>query len=202
MSFSLGAILAKAKSDRASPWTKTKILRGLGAWLCCLWLTACAAPETGDKLAVRVVRVTNGQELEVASNSGFPEITERIRLEGLVAPGLTQPPWGEAARAALAQLVTNQSVLLEMDMELRDATGQRLAYLWRGNELINLTLVGQGHALALPHPPNNRYDRQLAYAQERARVLGLGIWNPAQPLRQLPPTLPDRPIAPSGHSPS
>jgi micrococcal nuclease len=72
---------------------------------------------------------------------------------------------------------------LESDIEPRDDSGQRLAYLWQNGELVNERLVAEGYALAVPHPPNHKYDQRLARAQDRARVMGLGIWNARNPWR-------------------
>ncbi|NEO65052.1 MAG: thermonuclease family protein, partial [Moorea sp. SIO4G2] len=44
----------------------------------------------------------------------------------------------------------------------------------------------KGCALASPLAPNNKYDHKIARAQEYARIMGYGIWNPDQPLRLTP----------------
>lgn len=133
-----------------------------------------------------VVQVVTGREVEVTGVAGQPEITERVQLEGVAVPDLTQQPWGEAAKNWLAHAIAHQSILVESDAEPRSPTGQRLGYLWRNGALLNEQLVAAGQALVLPHPPNDKYDDRLAQAQDRARILGLGIWNPANPLRQTP----------------
>ncbi len=79
-----------------------------------------------------------------------------------------------------------QPVLLETDAEARDTDGRRLAYVWLNGNLLNETLVAEGFALAVSHPPNQKYDQRLAHAQDRARALGLGMWNPRQPMRSTP----------------
>ncbi|UBF24859.1 thermonuclease family protein [Kovacikia minuta CCNUW1] len=135
---------------------------------------------------VQVQQITNGRDFEVAGMVGQPEITERVRLEGIDVPDRAQSPWGEAARTKLKQILGNQQVLLETDIAPRDSKGQRLAYAWQGGKLVNEELVAEGYALAVPHLPNHKYDRRLARAQDRARALGLGIWNPQQPMRSTP----------------
>ena len=47
-------------------------------------------------------------------------------------------------------------------------------------------MVKEGWALAKPDFPNTKYMERLIHAQERARIMGLGIWNPDQPMRQTP----------------
>lgn len=138
-------------------------------------------------LTVQVQQIATGQTLEVSSTAEPSEVTERVRLEGIAVPNLAQAPWGEAAKAALEKWIQQQAVLMESDVQARDASGQRLAYLWRNGTLVNEQLVAEGWAIAQPHPPNSRYDARLARAQDRARALGLGIWDPDRPLRQLAP---------------
>lgn len=152
----------------------------------CLLLTACQTVTPPSGLTVSVVQIIDGQAFEVAGVAGQPEITERVQLEGIRVPSLKQSPWGEIAKSQLEHLIGQQPLLLEADLEMRDASGQRLAYAWQDGVLLNEKLVAAGYALAKPHAPNHKYDRRLANAQDQARVLELGIWNPKQPLRQEP----------------
>jgi micrococcal nuclease len=152
----------------------------------CLFLMACQPAVPPEGLTVQVQQVNTGRDFEVAGLVGQPEITEQVRLEGIDVPDLAQFPWGEAAKAQLKQLLGNQPVLLETDAEMRDTDGRRLAYVWLNGNLLNEMLVAKGFALAVSHPPNQKYDQRLAHAQDRARALGLGVWDPRQPLRSTP----------------
>lgn len=134
---------------------------------------------------VKVVDVWDGRDVEVTDVNYPALITERVRLEGIAVPSLAQAPWGDAAKAELTSLLGNQPVLIESATEPRDRTGRRLAYLWQNNILLNEKLVAAGVALFTPHLPNSKYDQQLARAQDRARVLERGIWNPKNPLREI-----------------
>lgn len=140
----------------------------------------------GANLTLPVWQVINGHELEVGGISGYPEITERVRLVGIEAPDLDQDPWGEMAKQHLEQWLDRGAIVLESDAESRDDQGRRLAYVWNHDKLLNEQLVAKGYALAVPQPPNNKYDQRLAHAQEQARLLGLGIWNPEHPMRLSP----------------
>ncbi|MBW4518544.1 MAG: thermonuclease family protein [Scytolyngbya sp. HA4215-MV1] len=151
-----------------------------------LMLMGCQTVPPPQGFEAQVAEVVSGQTLEVAGGSGQPEVTERVRLIGIDAPDLKQDPWGEQAKTQLEKLIGDRPVLLESDVEPREVNGRRLAYVWQNGILINEKLVAGGNALAIPHPPNHKYDLRLSRAQDQARILGLGIWNPQQPLTIAP----------------
>lgn len=139
-----------------------------------------------SNLALPVWQVISGYELEVGGLAGYPDITERVRLLGIDAPDVDQAPWGEMAKQYLEHWVGRSAIVLESDAESRDDQGRRLAYVWNNGKLLNEQLVAEGYALAVPQPPNSKYDQRLAHAQEQARLLGLGIWDPGHPMRLTP----------------
>lgn len=153
---------------------------------CSLALTGCGVepPHQGTLVAVR--RVVSGQTLAVVAVDRQLSTTEYVRLIGISAPDLKQEPWGAQAKRQLEQMLTDDPVLLETGPQPVDRFGRRLAYVWQGQRLLNEALVATGHALAAPRSPHARYAERLTRAQERARLLGFGIWNPQQPLRQTP----------------
>jgi len=151
-------------------------------------LLGCSATTPRQKIPVTVERVVNGQTVEISDASG----TQRLRLIGINAPTwlpkCQQEPWQEEAKNQLKQLVEGKDVLLEYDEQTEDNYDRQLGYLWQDEELlINEWLVQQGLVLASrPYEPNTKYAQQLAYAQEYARVMELGIWNWQNPMRQTP----------------
>ncbi len=150
-----------------------------------LGLSGCQESSFSSGEAVSVQQVLSGQELELAGLSGQPEITEQVRLAGIAVPSLTQKPWGNAAKTQLEQMISHQSVVLESGG--RTAQGQRSVYAWANGRLLNEQLVATGYALVTASKTlKSRYDLRLSRAQDRARILGLGIWNPQEPLRQPP----------------
>jgi micrococcal nuclease len=151
-----------------------------------LLLASCRASEPPRGSAVEVRRVISGQTVEIAGTSGQSRLFERVRLIGIAAPDVRQQPWGLDAKQRLEQLVEGQSVILEEDIETRDAYDRRLAYLWQDDTLLNQRLVAEGHALCEARSPNLKYLERLARAQEFARLMGRGIWNPDNPMRQTP----------------
>ena len=195
MSFSLGAILAKVGLDEACHLTKSKNRRSVNLWqklssrvvLPILFglLLGCqgAIPPQGDAIAVQ--QVLSGQVIELAGIPGQPDITEQVQLAGIAVPSLAQKPWGNAAKIQLEQMIHNQSVMLES--EVRTEQGTRSVYVWSNGMLLNEKLVAEGHALvAVSKSLRSKYELRLSRAQDRARILGLGIWNPQDPMRQLP----------------
>ncbi|KAM3090635.1 thermonuclease family protein [Phormidesmis sp. 146-35] len=158
-----------------------QISQKLGLLLLC-FLLGCQRAEMPQGAIVPVEYVTPQQELEVGGIAGQPAITERVRLAGIVIPAQNRKPWGEAAQTQLAQLI-HQSVRLDSEESARDDRGQRSVYVWSKDTLINEKLVAEGYALAASPVSKSRYQRRLSRAQDRARILGLGIWNPQNPMR-------------------
>lgn len=151
-----------------------------------LLLVGCqkAIEPSGTPVSVR--QVASGQALEIVNASEQTPTPQKVRLLGIDAPDLKQQPWGIAAKQGLEELVRSKSVQLEFDVERQDQYGRSLAYVWVGNQLANEQLVAAGYALAMPRSPNVKYQEKLQRAQESARLMGRGIWNPENPLRQTP----------------
>lgn len=156
-------------------------------------LTGCQVQAVPPGEAVTVMRVVSGQTLEVLKPGSA--LAERVRLIGLVTPDLNQQPWSDAARAQLqAWIAKDPTVLLEADRQsysaFTDKKGvehqQRLAYVWQRGQMLNENMLAAGYALAKSHSPNTKYEQRLSNAQEKARLLEVGIWNPQNPLREAP----------------
>ena len=135
---------------------------------------------------VRVERVVSGQTLEIIDRTADVPVLQQVRLIGISAPDLDQDPWGSQAQQKLEELCQGQQVLLEWDEKTSDRYDRRLAYAWRDDLLLNEELVKQGYALADSGIYNTKYRQRLEYAQRWARIMGLGIWNPKQPMRLTP----------------
>lgn len=168
----------------------------LGLTLCFAFLlSGCnGASSSSTVLEARIQKVVSGHTLEVTIPSLDPARIQRVRLIGIDAPHSAQRPWGPDAQKFLQSELNDQrpnasekpSVQLEIDLQQQDQYQRVLAYVWQDGQLINEVLVAQGYALAASRLPNIRYEDRLAQAQETARLSGLGIWNPANPMRQTP----------------
>ncbi|MDJ1173841.1 thermonuclease family protein [Roseofilum capinflatum] len=157
-------------------------------WKTLVWVTltmglaGCpSSPPVGT--TVTVERIVSGNTLEV---SGDRSTSETVRLIGIAAPSEEQKPWGREVKDYLENRLDQQAVTLELDRETEDSYGRILAYVWLDGELINEELVKEGYVLAQEWFPNTQYSQRLQYAEQRARTLGLGIWNPEKPMRLTP----------------
>lgn len=157
-----------------------------GIILCAILLASCKASVAPQGQLVKVEQALSGQTIKVVSIGDLEAIPKRVRLIGISAPDLKQLPWGPQARSTLVELIGDQPVLLEFDVQKQDRYQRQLGYIWRERELINEQMVKQGYALAMARSPNNKYDQRLLNAQEWARIMGLGIWDPKNPMRLTP----------------
>ena len=173
------------------------ILKSWRFWIICgclLLLVGCKSANPPQGLRVKIERVISGQTLEWVDTSKQAGLIERVRLIGIESPDMRQQPWGIDAKKRLEQLIGEmrgqqlimQPVLLELDVAPLDSYGRRLAYVWKNGVLLNEQLVKEGYVLAVSRSPNHKYDQRLIRAQEYARLMGKGIWNPEKPMRLTP----------------
>lgn len=143
-------------------------------------LLACAcqaAAPASDR--ANVERVVDGDTL-IAIVDGA---RTRIRLIGVDTPETVAPDtpvqcYGpEASRFAKAEL-TGEAITLVYDRRRFDRYRRTLAYVYRARDglFVNLELVRRGYARALDIPPDDRFAREFAVAERRARVEKLGLW--------------------------
>lgn len=188
----------------------------LGSWLflngCSFLPNLLNLPTTGTPAAsgyrVAVQQVLNGNTVEVigleaigqSPRADLQDQRVRVRLIGIDAPALAQTPWGEESKQYLQQILDRSSSspsprpphptpvleFLELDTQERDQYDRFLGYLWRDQSLINEEIAREGQGLVNSRFPNIRYESRLESAQQEARLLGVGIWNPDRPLRQSP----------------
>ena len=148
----------------------------------------CQNHPTTPTIPATLKRVVSGQTLEVI----IDERTYKLRLTGLNAPSLSQKPWGINAQQFLIDTLMNNSSLsqlsLETDVTVQDKFGRLQGYVWYQNQLINQILIEEGYAIVNLTYTDGKYDQKLLNAQNYARVMGKGIWNPDQPLKQLKST--------------
>jgi micrococcal nuclease len=149
-------------------------------------LIGCSTVQPPQGLTGEVQRVISGQTIEVKLTGSSDHSLTQVRLIGIVAPDLKQDPWGVAAKKQLTSLLGKSSlVLLELDENQSDQYGRKLAFVWYQDQLINQKLVEQGYVLA-ETKFDHQYRQNLIQAQEYARLMGLGIWDPQIPMTLTP----------------
>lgn len=173
------------RSQSLKTWVQKTII------LACLFLiVSCQAKNqpANNQTQVRVARVVSGQTLEVVGIAEQPTLISQVRLIGVDAPDLRQYPWGEESKEQLEKLLGDleKPVMLEFDIQAKDKIGRNIAYVWKDNQLLNEEVIKQGYALFVGRSPNHKYDQRLERAQQWARIMGKGIWNPEKPMRQTP----------------
>lgn len=139
---------------------------------------AQAQPTSGDTQQVEVTRVVDGDTIEVSPNV---EGTADVRLIGIDTPETVDPnepvgPCGPEAAAFTKEQLEGQQVELEFDEEKIDPYDRALAYVFKGDELFNETLVRQGYARVTTFEPNVKYEDRFLAAEEAAKAEGIGIW--------------------------
>lgn len=159
-----------------------------------LLLTSCSQPDLPKGIFTKVERVISGQTLEILDKTGKIPVLQQVRLAGIIAPDLKQDPWGIRAKQHLKQLSEGKKILLEADLTAKDRYGRISGYVWLDGILINEQLLKEGSVLAetssiyRPVTSNfqTQYSQRFNYAQEYARLMGNGIWNPDKPMRLTP----------------
>ncbi|MEO3704186.1 thermonuclease family protein [Trichormus azollae] len=159
--------------------------------LCCLLLlVSCQAKNQSTNILteVKIEGVVSGQTLEVVGMAEQPNWISQVRLIGVDAPDLRQLPWGSDAKEILEKLIDGpqKPIKLEFDLDPKDKFGRTLAYAWKDQVFLNEQVLKEGYALFVARSPNHKYDNRLENAQQWARLMGKGIWNPEKPMRLTP----------------
>ncbi|MFM9421369.1 thermonuclease family protein [Thermus scotoductus] len=171
-----------------------KLLSGL-AWAALLSLALALTPQGRLQGPVQVVRVVDGDTVELAGVGA-------VRLIGIDAPesgynrrtsGPEEVRLGLEAKAFLTRLLQGKRVWVELDVQERDRYRRVLAYLYledpkgdwtygsRRFRQVNLEVVRAGWAEPYTVPPNVRYADLYLQAAREARARGAGMWGESAP---------------------
>lgn len=147
-----------------------------------LVLPSCFSTQTslpGVDAPVGVKRVIDGDTIELIGG-------ERVRYLGIDAPELhrkvkgrwveVKEPFSEEAYERNRDLVEGKGVRLEFDREIRDRYRRLLAYVFVGDEMINVELIEAGLVRVRIHPPNSRYEDLFNQEERLARTGKKGLW--------------------------
>lgn len=130
-----------------------------------------------------VARVIDGDTIELLGG-------QRVRLVQIDTPEKNTECYGQAASELTSRLLPpGTRVRIEQDPSLDQADRYRreLAYVWKGGEDVNVTLVRDGAAgVWFFGGHRGRYASELLQAAERARAGHKGLWG-ACPLARFDP---------------
>jgi micrococcal nuclease len=130
-----------------------------------------------------IEHVVDGDTIRLADGT-------RVRLVQIDAPEKVDECYGEEASELTRRLLppgTNVRIEQDPDLDQEDRFGRKLAYVWKDDEDVNLTLVEEGAAgVWFFQGDRGRYARELLRATERARDQGKGLWG-ACPLARFDP---------------
>jgi micrococcal nuclease len=141
--------------------------------------TACAGRQGAAQERVAPVSAHQPCHVErvVDGDTFYCADGPKVRLLGVDAPERGQRPFGADASAALRRLLpTGAVVRLETDARITDRYGRTLAWVWRGDQMVNEELAAAGWVVLYTVPPNVRFTNRIAAAQRRARAQHAGLW--------------------------
>ncbi len=98
-----------------------------------------------------------------------------VRLIGVDAPEFKQE-YGIKAKEFSLRFCHGHKLRLEFDKELVDRYGRVLAYVYKGDRMLNEDLVKAGLAIAIKIKPNTRHYTRLKGAERIAAAKKHGFW--------------------------
>ena len=154
------------------------LILGLVALVAFAWLT-----RGSSKANAVVAAVIDGDTIELVDGT-------RVRLVQIDTPEKHVECYGDQASALTRRLIpTGTHVRIEQDPKLDqvDRYRRKLAYVWKGDEDVNLTLVRDGAAgVWFFHGDRGRYAQKFLDAAEQAHADRKGLWG-ACPLARFDP---------------
>lgn len=130
-------------------------------------MVALGSPAPGAELRGTVVAIADGDTLTVLDAA---KVQHKIRLEGIDAPEKKQA-FGSKSGAALGRKVFQKDVRIEW--QKKDRYGRILGHVYLDQRWINQEMVAEGWAW---HFKKYSADRELAEAEEKAKLAGSGLW--------------------------
>jgi endonuclease YncB( thermonuclease family) len=129
-----------------------------------------AAAADNPVLVGRVIKVTDGDTIKVQLTSG--PIT--VRLDSIDTPEKDQP-WGAEATQALAKLVANKQV--QLDVITQDRYERLVALVYVAELNVNAQLVKDGHAWAFRRYMKKDTGPEFCAWEAAARSARRGLWS-------------------------
>ena len=179
------------KTRRRGSWT-----RGLAALIAAGFLAFAAPAARADepkRLRTQVLKVYDGSSFLIGPGM-------RASLTGLSTPAGSARGGVESA-VFLRQLLEGKTVLLEVDQQLLDPSGQAQYYVFlEDGTFVNALVLIRGYGRAVVKHPNVRYRDRLIEAEQTAKDSRRGVWgnefpdpkSPAPPRQERFPASPFR----------
>ncbi|MBQ6775276.1 MAG: thermonuclease family protein [Synergistaceae bacterium] len=145
----------------------------------------------------KIERVVDGDTAIVSFvfDDGSKYTKERVRFIGVNTPETVHPNkpveyYGKEASNFTKKELTDKTVWLQTDVEVKDRYGRMLAYVWMSeptkddldNEdairenMFNAKLLLDGYAQLMTVQPNSRYSNLFVHFQREARQENRGLW--------------------------
>ena len=155
------------------------LIVGVLALVAFAWFTRGSSKENAV-----VAAVIDGDTIELVGG-------QRVRLVQIDTPEKHVECYGDAASAITQRLIpAGTHVRIEQDPRLDqvDRYRRKLAYVWKGDEDVNVTLVRDGAAgVWFFGGRRGRYAKELLSAAEQAQADRKGLWG-ACPLARFDPS--------------
>lgn len=136
-----------------------------------IFLAASFLPAVAIAQNVNFIKIIDGDSLLVEAGGRSME----VRLIGVDAPEFKQE-FGRKAKEFSLRFCHGHKLRLELDKELVDRYGRVLAYVHKGDKMLNEALLKAGLAIAIKVKPNTRYYARLKSAERIAAAKKQGFW--------------------------
>lgn len=136
--------------------------------------------DPADKTRAKVVRVIDGDTIEVQLSDGTKEV---VRLLLIDTPETKHPQKGvepcgpEATAFTKRMLPTGKNIVLEFDKDKRDKYDRLLAYVYVDGKSVNEALLAAGLAKVVVYKPNDKYEDKYRAIEAKAKKEKKGIWS-------------------------
>lgn len=146
----------------------------------------------------KIERVVDGDTAIISFifDDGSKYLKERVRFIGVNTPETVHPNkpveyYGKEASNFTKKELTDQTVWLQTDVEVKDRYGRMLAYVWLKEPtreeldseetireyMFNAKLLLDGYAQLMTVQPNSRYSNLFVHFQREARQESRGLWS-------------------------
>jgi len=145
----------------------------------------------------KIERVVDGDTAIISFifDDGSKYLKERVRFLGVNTPETVHPNkpveyYGKEASNFTKSELTDKTVWLQTDVEVKDRYGRMLAYVWMSEpskkdlddeaaireKMFNAKLLLDGYAQLMTVQPNSRYSNLFVHFQREARQENKGLW--------------------------